>query len=125
MGSFVFVLVVSLLIPSIMIVFGIVFSLFPPKEINSFYGYRTTMSMINKDTWKFAHLYCGKIRIVVGVVMLILSALTVLLLRESDDNITGIAGIIIIIIQTVILILSVIPVEMALRKNFDREGKRK
>lgn len=57
--------------------------------------------------------------------MLILSALTVLLLRGSDDNITGIAGIIIIIIQTVILILSVIPVEMALRKNFDREGKRK
>ena len=124
MGSFVFVLVVSLLIPSIMIVFGIVFSLFSPKEINSFYGYRTTMSMINKDTWKFAHLYCGKIRIVVGAVMLILSALTVLLLRGSDDNITVIAGII-IIVQTVILILSVIPVEMALRKNFDREGKRK
>ena len=24
-------------------------------------GYRTSMSMKNKDTWEFAHKYCGKV----------------------------------------------------------------
>ncbi|MCY6372198.1 SdpI family protein [Clostridium ganghwense] len=31
----------------------------PPKEINSTFGYRTTMSSKNKDTWNFAHRYAG------------------------------------------------------------------
>ena len=33
-----------------------------PKEINSVFGYRTSMSMKNKDTWEFAHKYCGKVK---------------------------------------------------------------
>lgn len=33
----------------------------PPKKINSFYGYRTAMSMKNRETWEFAHKHCGKL----------------------------------------------------------------
>ena len=32
------------------------------------FGYRTSMSMKNKDTWEFAHKYCGKVWYVCGMV---------------------------------------------------------
>ncbi len=34
---------------------------FPPKEINGFYGYRTTLSTKNQDTWQEAHTYLPQI----------------------------------------------------------------
>ena len=31
------------------------------EDVNFVFGYRTSMSMKNKDTWEFAHKYCGKV----------------------------------------------------------------
>lgn len=47
--------------PLLMIIFGAIFRKAAPKKINSLYGYRTTMSMKNRDTWEFAHHYFGRI----------------------------------------------------------------
>lgn len=55
----IFMLVMNLLIPISMIGFGKLFMKTTPKEINGLFGYRTSMSMKNKDTWIFAHHYCG------------------------------------------------------------------
>lgn len=52
---FVFLLVMNSLIPVTMIIFGILWKSHPPKSINWAYGYRTSMSMKNNETWKFAH----------------------------------------------------------------------
>ena len=41
-----------------------------PKKINGVVGYRTRMSMINMDTWKFAHEYAGKLWWKAGVGLL-------------------------------------------------------
>ena len=49
------------LLPFTMIGFGRYFMKKAPKEINSVFGYRTSMSMKNKDTWEFSHKYCGKV----------------------------------------------------------------
>lgn len=51
-----------------------------PKEINAVFGYRTTMSMKNKDTWEFAHKYCDRIWYVCGCIMLPLTVLPMLFL---------------------------------------------
>ena len=59
MGFWIFMLIMDLLLPFTMIGFGRYFMKKAPKEINSVFGYRTSMSMKNKDTWKFAHKYCG------------------------------------------------------------------
>lgn len=32
----------------------LIFKIFPPKSINSWYGYRTLRSMKNKEQWRFA-----------------------------------------------------------------------
>ena len=52
MGFWIFMCVTVLLIPFLMISFGGLFSRSAPKEINSAFGYRTSMSMKNADTWE-------------------------------------------------------------------------
>lgn len=61
MTFWMFMMICNLLIPVCMIIIGKVFSKNPPKTINGVYGYRTAMSMKNKDTWNFAQLYCGRL----------------------------------------------------------------
>ena len=61
----------NLLIPIVMLICGFFMSKYPPKEINGIIGYRTTMSRKNMDTWKFAHDYCGKLWLKLGLLLLI------------------------------------------------------
>lgn len=73
MGFWIYMMVMNLLIPLIMIVFGMRFIKKPPEKINYIYGYRTSMSMKNQETWDFAHRYCGKLWLILGWFMIILS----------------------------------------------------
>lgn len=105
---------------------GLMFEKTSPGKINHIYGYRTRMSMLNEDTWKFAHSYCGSLWKKIGVIMLPLSILASLPMfwMESDDG-QGILTCVIEGIQIVILIVSIYPVEKALKRTFDEHGNRK
>ena len=61
MDLWIFMLIMVLLFPVIMILIGRYFMKTSSKEINYMFGYRTNMSMKNKDTWDFAHKYIGKL----------------------------------------------------------------
>ena len=61
MGFWIYMLLMNLLNTFTLIGFGKHFMRKAPKEINEVFGYRTPMSMKNKDSWEFAHKYCGKI----------------------------------------------------------------
>ena len=61
MGFFIAMFLCNLLMPLIMLIGGYCIYKNPPKEINGLVGYRTTMSKKNKDTWTFAHDYCGRL----------------------------------------------------------------
>ena len=50
-----FIGVCNLIIPIIMIIFGVISIRDVPKNINTFAGYRTERSMKNIDTWRFAN----------------------------------------------------------------------
>ena len=52
-----------------MVGFGYYFYRHAPKEINDIFGYRTRMSMLNEDTWQFAHHYAGKLWFKWGIVV--------------------------------------------------------
>jgi uncharacterized membrane protein len=124
MGFWIFMTVMNLLLPFTMIVIGHIFMKKPPKEINHLVGYRTTMSMKNKDTWEFAHQHCGKNWKIAGIWMLVPSALVMLFFLGKDIQTVGEFGSVVIGVQTVILMGSLIPTEIALRKNFDKDGNR-
>ena len=120
-----FWLLCDLFIPFIMTVVGRMTSKHCPKNINSLIGYRTTRSMKNMDTWKFAHEYCGKLWWKIGCIMIILSALIYIPLYQSDNNVIGIAGVVLITIQCIILIVSIYPTEKALKEHFNNDRTRK
>lgn len=120
-----FVLFCNILIPLIMIVSGIYMYKFPPKKINRILGYRTRRSMKNADTWQFAHRHSGRTVGTVGLVMLILSGLIMLPFYRSNPSTLGTMGTILFTVQTIVLILSFIPTEIALKKTFHDDGTRK
>ena len=125
MGFWIFMLCTVLLVPLIMLFFGLYFKNKSPKEINSLFGYRTTMSMKNQDTWEFAHHYCGRLWLVLGMIMLPLSVIPMLFFINQDIDVVGIAGGIIEGIQVVVLLISIFPTEKALKKTFDENGNRR
>ncbi|WP_251862212.1 SdpI family protein [Clostridium sp. Marseille-Q2269] len=118
-------IIMCLLIPVIMLGFGKYFVKNPPGKINDLFGYRTYMSMRNKDTWEFAHKYCGKLWVIIGKVMLGVSILAMLSVIRKDKNFILVFGGIVSAIQTIVLIGSIIPTEKALKRTFDIHGNRK
>lgn len=118
-------LLTDLVIPFTMIGFGKYFIKKSPKEINSVFGYRTTMSMKNRDTWEFAHKYCGKVWYRYGLVLLPISIITMMLVFGDTEDAIGTVGGILCGIQMIPLLGSIILTEKALNKTFDNNGNRR
>ena len=119
----VFMLIMCLLTPAMMIGFGKYFMKGGPKQINGVFGYRTTRSMKNKETWRFAHQYSGKIWHRSGLALLPVSIVVMLFVYGKSVDMTGIAGLIIVIIQMVVMICAIPFTEEALKRNFDDLGR--
>ena len=125
MDSSAFILFSSFLIPVIMILFGKIFSKRSPKAINHFYGYRTKMSMKNKNTWDFAHKYFGKLFFKAGIIILPLSVVAMIIFIIANfDNIEIYSGIL-ILVQAVFIVFPIIATEKALKEMFDKDGNYK
>lgn len=115
----------DILTPVTMIVCGQMMRKHWPKNINSLTGYRTSRSMKNMDTWKFAHEHCGKLWWKIGWIILIPSIIVHIPFYEADDNTIGLLGGILVTIQIIILIASIFPTEKALKRNFTDDGIRR
>lgn len=87
-----FMFISDLLISVIMLIFGRMMWKHCPKRINSVIGYRTTRSMKNMDTWKFAHDYCGRLWWKMGLIMLVPSVLIHIPFYQSNEKTIGIIG---------------------------------
>ena len=125
MGFWIFMLCTNLLVPLIMVLFGLYFVKKAPKNINYIFGYRTDMSMKNKDTWSFAHKYCGKLWLIIGTLLLLVTLVAACLLIGKAEDTVGNVSLIICMLQLIFLIIPIIPTEMALRRTFDKNGNRK
>lgn len=125
MGFWIFMLIMDLSIPLTMIGFGKYFTKNTPKEINAVFGYRTSMSMKNKDTWEFAHKYCGKIWYYCGLLILPITILFLLLVIGKSKDYVGTAGGMICGMQLIPFLGSIVTTEIALKKTFDENGKRR
>ncbi|MBI5661767.1 MAG: SdpI family protein [Ignavibacterium album] len=55
----------------IFLIAGLIQLKYPPKRINSLYGYRTSSSMRSKEAWNFAQKYSAKISIWAGLIMIL------------------------------------------------------
>lgn len=118
MKSFISVLISVIVIPIMMIAFGLLWRKHPPKNINWIYGYRSRRSMKNHITWQFAHKYQAKIWYWSGLALLVFSLIFALLFKGSYKEIPGW----IFYMELAVMILSIIPTEVTLAKIFNKEG---
>ena len=125
MGFWIFMLAMNLLFPLIMIVMGRYFMKKSPKEINYIFGYRTNMSMKNKDTWDFAHKYFGKRWFRLGWLLIPISVIPMLFVIGKVEDIIGTVGMVVMVIDLILLIAPIFPTERALKKIFDKDGNKR
>lgn len=111
----------NVIIPILMVVFGILFEKKPPKKINDYYGYRTVRSMRNMDTWVYAHRYAGNLYKRVFIVVLILSIIISVFMINFNSNIQIIVDLILLLVQTIILVGCIPIVERELKRRFGDE----
>ena len=125
MGFWIFMLAMNLLFPLIMIVMGRYFMKKSPKEINYIFGYRTNMSMKNKDTWDFAHNYFGKLWFRLGWLLIPISVIPMLFVIGKGEDIIGTVGMVVMVIDLILLIAPIFHTERALKKIFDKDGNKR
>lgn len=100
-----------------MLVLGIIFLKFPPKEINSLYGYRTTRSMKTQEIWEAANAFWTKLFIKLNLISFTIPIVTYFIYPQQLVLIT-------IIVSTVLLLVTIPITEKFLKTNFDKEGNR-
>lgn len=125
MEFWIFMFFNNLFIPILMILVGGMTKKHPPKTINDFFGYRTPMSRKNQETWEFANRYCGALWQKIGRWELLTSVLIQIPFIGASEDTIGFLGIGVIVVQTVLMLLSILMVERKLKETFDRDGRRK
>ena len=120
-----FMLFIVIILPLIMFMSSFYFIAGGPKNINNIFGYRTGGSMINKDTWTFAHEYCGKLWLRIGGGFILTSVIIMLYLIKTDQRVFVAVGFVIFIAEFVTLFVTIHKTEKALADNFDLKGNRK
>ena len=116
-----FYLFTNLLIPIICIIVGVTLVFFTPKKINSFIGYRTTRSMKNNETWKFAQKHSGLIQLILGIILFIITIIIYYYYQDATVSTLSTLHTVFTIIQLLVLICSIIPTEIILKKKFDNK----
>ena len=113
-------------VPIVFLAFGWLFTHgHYPKHPNGAYGYRTTRSMKNDETWAFAQEYWGRLSWRFGWWFLMLSLLVAVILQTQPVRQHGIYVGAWISVQAVLTLATIIPVERALKNTFDEFGHRK
>ena len=125
MAFWFFMLLTVLLIPGVMLYFGSLFEKQAPRQINRLFGYRTRRSMKNRDTWEFAHRYCGRLWRKWGLFLIQLSLVGMAVVWNRDTEIVGMAGTVLCLLQLVPIFAAVARTEAALKETFDEDGNRR
>jgi len=79
-----FLLEIPALVGIIFIITGIIMQVFPPKKINSLYGYRTNRSMQNQKKWDFSQKYSAKLLTILGIALVLISSLNIFFNIQGD-----------------------------------------
>lgn len=86
---------------------------------------RTPMAMKNEDTWIFAHRTAGAYFLKWGNISLGLAIVPHLLVIGQKMDVIGAESAIVLLLLAILLLRGIVYTQRALRKNFDKEGKRR
>lgn len=63
---------------------GVVMKVWPPKEINMWYGYRTSLSTSSDRAWQLAQKHNTKMMLIHGLIMIMIGLMTKFLSQNND-----------------------------------------
>jgi len=106
---------ISLLIPFLMIIIGIVHKIRAPQKINHFYGYRTFRSMSSQKAWDHAQKLLGYYSIRFGICNTAIAIVLLYLLPFSLDVVTFIN----LGLSMIFLFIPIFFIEKKLKRNFE------
>ncbi len=109
------IFIILTLVGVIFLVISLFLFKFPPKKINSLYGYRTSRSMQSHEAWHYSQRYSSKIMVVLGVVYTALG-IGSLFIPKQEDMLGAIISIIIVLSGVFIMFYKT---ERKLAKKFD------
>jgi uncharacterized membrane protein len=107
----------SLIIGLVVLFFGLISFLFPPKKINNVYGYKTELSITNLDVWNEGNRYCARQYLIAGAMLTILGYLGYLVF-DSKGCVVSLAAFI------PVLYFTLFTTEKYLKSIFDSNGIR-
>lgn len=108
------IFLLPILVGIILIITGLITLKFPPKKINSFYGYRTKNSMKDIERWNFAQQFSSKLTIKLGFFL----SLTCLITMNVTYISYGIGLFIGLALIFLVVILLFTQTEKAIRSKF-------
>lgn len=118
MGFWIFMLLMNVSIPILMIAFGKIFTKYPPKNINGFYGYRTRRSKASQEAWDYAHQHFGKIWYRLGLILVPTTILVMMPVLGKETEVIGCYGGVVCMILCALLIVPIFWTEAELKRKF-------
>lgn len=108
--------------PIILLLSGLLLLLFPPKNRNYIYGYRTRLSSKTQQTWDFANKLAAKLLVGMGSVSLVLAIIALGAIAKLPNNLLERAYSIAVPLSAVVflflLLMLVFIVQVKLKKMF-------
>lgn len=89
---------------------------YPPRKINSLYGYRTKLSMKSKETWEFAQQFSAKKSLQIGLLMLILGIASIFLPTDTKEIQAWLSVLLVILFSGILIYLT----EKKLKEKFEK-----
>jgi len=124
-GFWLYMTLVAVVIPFAMILVGYRLTGKIPVKRSSPFGYRSKRAKLNDDTWEFANKHCGKTWYMLGIALVVLSLGVMRGCRAESREMMVVIGGALVILQFFALLISMLPTELALRRNFDEQGNRR
>lgn len=81
-----------ILFGGIKLITGLIFKLFPPRNINRIYGWRTKLSMKNEETWKEAQRHGANLMILGGLINVVLGLFISVIYENAIADLMGTLG---------------------------------
>lgn len=123
MSDNVIIFICEMLLPLSMVIIGLIMWRFTPA-MNHFIGYRTVLSMRNDATWYTVQRIFGKLAVISGTVMVVITAIAgsfMVALNVSEDT-AAVVCITVTGVQVAAMLVDTAVTEKRLRQMFNKDG---
>ena len=121
MGFWIFMLLMGLMIPGMLLLFGWIFQKYAPRGINAVYGYRTKRSMRDQRSWDFAQAMFGRLAFRWGLYELPVVLLAMLAVLGRGEDTVGLVGGVLCGALCLPFFVMIWQIERALRQQFPEQ----